>query len=453
MAHIRRHPVDNSKWQARYIDPTGRERSKTFSRKVDAERFLVQVEAQKQRGEWINPELSATRFGDWAQQWFETRSHLKPKTIAGYDSLLRVWILPRFGQVRMDRIDLIAVDTWVAEMRSHGLSASRIRQAHQLLGAILKAAVQNRYLSYNPAAGASLPRIPQQEQLYLTADELEDLAQATIEPYDTLIYLFGYGGLRWGEAAALRRRRISLTDSRVEIAESVAEISGRLVYGSTKSHRTRTISIPPLLTDWLATHLATHVDPDPDALVFTSLGRTYKTKTINAGTPLRSSNFTKKVWQPAVEASGVPRELRIHDLRHTAAALMIAEGAHPEHIKRHLGHSSIVVTMDLYGHLFPSEADAISQRLDRTLRKNRTDKRRTKAPETEPEDELSDWVEGADQQLRLWARQDLNLQPADYESAALARLSYEPQSPIVPGGPPRSGAPDYGLKASQRGVS
>ena len=198
MAHIRRHPVDNSKWQARYIDPTGRERSKTFSRKVDAERFLVQVEAQKQRGEWINPELSATRFGDWAQQWFETRSHLKPKTIAGYDSLLRVWILPRFGQVRMDRIDLIAVDTWVAEMRSHGLSASRIRQAHQLLGAILKAAVQNRYLSYNPAAGASLPRIPQQEQLYLTADELEDLAQATIEPYDTLIYLFGYGGLRWG---------------------------------------------------------------------------------------------------------------------------------------------------------------------------------------------------------------------------------------------------------------
>lgn len=327
MAHIRRHPVDNSKWQARYIDPTGRERSKTFKRKVDAERFLVQIEAQKQRGEWINPDLSATRFGEWASQWFDTRSHLKPKTVAGYDSLLRVWILPRFGQMRMDRIDLIAVDTWIADMRRQGLSPSRIRQAHQLLGAILKAAVQNRYLSYNPAAGASLPRIAQQEQLFLTAAQLEDLAKATAQPYDTLIYLFGYGGLRWGEAAALRRRRINLSDSRIEIAESVAEISGRLVYGPTKSHRTRTITIPPLLRDWLADHLNSHVDPHAEAFVFTSPGRTYKTKTINAGTPLRNSNFSKKIWQPAVRASGVPEGLRIHDLRHTAAALMIAEGA------------------------------------------------------------------------------------------------------------------------------
>ncbi len=89
MAHIRRHPVDQSKWQARYIDPTGRERSKTFSRKVDAERFLIHVEAQKQRAEWIDPELSATRFGDWAAQWLATRSHLKPKTRAGYESLFR----------------------------------------------------------------------------------------------------------------------------------------------------------------------------------------------------------------------------------------------------------------------------------------------------------------------------------------------------------------------------
>ena len=64
MAHIRRHPVDNSKWQVRYIDPAGRERSKTFRRKVDAEKYLIHVEAQKQRAEWINPELSSTLLED-----------------------------------------------------------------------------------------------------------------------------------------------------------------------------------------------------------------------------------------------------------------------------------------------------------------------------------------------------------------------------------------------------
>jgi hypothetical protein len=120
-------------------------------------------------------------------------------------------------------------------------------------------------------------------------------------------------------------------------------------------------------------------DPrDPDALVFSSTGRTYKTTTIRAGTPLRNSNFTKKIWRPALEAAGLPTDLRIHDLRHTCAALMIAAGAHPEHIKRHLGHSSITVTMDLYGHLLPSEEDTIAERLDEMLRDSQTDQRRTR---------------------------------------------------------------------------
>jgi hypothetical protein len=166
-------------------------------------------------------------------------------------------------------------------------------------------------------------------------------------------------------------------------------------------------------------HLNEHVAPDPDALVFTMAGRTYKTKTYKPGTPLRNSNFAKRMWRPGVEAAGLPMDLRIHDLRHTAAALMIATGAHPEHIKRHLGHSSITVTMDLYGHLFPSEADAIAEQLDQMLRDSQTDKRRTKPTEPPLRGPETDVEKAADQQLRLWARQDLNLQPTDYESAAL----------------------------------
>ena len=102
---------------------------------------------------------------------------------------------------------------------------------------------------------------------------------------------------------------------------------------------------------------------------------------------MRNTNFTQRVWKPAVKAAGLPAGLRIHDLRHTAAALMIAAGAHPEHIKRHLGHSSIMVTMDLYGHLLPSEAEEIADRLDDMLRVSQTDKRRTKPLEVaKPED-------------------------------------------------------------------
>ena len=81
---------------------------------------------------------------------------------------------------------------------------------------------------------------------------------------------------------------------------------------------------------------------------------------------MRHSNFWRRVWVPAVRSADVPEGLRIHDLRHTCAALLIAEGAHPKVIQEHLGHSSITVTMDTYGHLFPSQMEELAIRLDRS---------------------------------------------------------------------------------------
>ena len=209
MAHIRRHPVDSSKWQVRYIDPNRRERSKTFRRKVDAERFLVQVESQKQRGDWIDPDLSATLFTDWARDWLTTRVHLKPKTYAGYESALRVHILPRFGRTRLDRIDGLSIEEWIADLKASGLSASRMRQSHNVLSQVLKAAVRARYLPANPAEGVSLPRKAKREQLFLSPAQVDQLADAVQDRYEVLIYVLAYGALhgarrqRFGDAGSM----------------------------------------------------------------------------------------------------------------------------------------------------------------------------------------------------------------------------------------------------------
>lgn len=181
------------------------------------------------------------------------------------------------------------------------------------------------------------------------------LADAIREPYGTLIYVLAYGGLRWGEAAALRRRRCELLRSRLEIAESLSEVSGKLHFGETKTYQRRTVAVPTFLHEMLAEYLATHVPSEPDALVFTTPG----------GTPLLHSNFRNKIWLPALRSAGLAPTLRIHDLRHTCAALLISEGAHPKQIQAHLGHSSITVSLDLYGHLFPDDQDELADRLDR----------------------------------------------------------------------------------------
>ena len=106
MARIRKH---RNKWQVLYRDPaTGRERSAgTFARKSDATRQRQAVEYKTQTGEWIDPTLQATPYGEWAQTWIDTKSHLKPKTVATYESLFNSRILPRFGQARLRDIRVI----------------------------------------------------------------------------------------------------------------------------------------------------------------------------------------------------------------------------------------------------------------------------------------------------------------------------------------------------------
>ena len=166
----------------------------------------------------------------------------------------------------------------------------------------------------------------------------------------------------------MRQRRIDVLRGRLEVAESLADVAGEHVFGPTKNYRNRSIVLPRFLRDMLNDHLVNHAAPGPDGLLFTA----------ENGAPLRNSNFNRRVWRPVVATAGLPKSLRMHDLRHTAVALLISQGAHPEAIKRYMGHSSIAVTMDVYGHLFPSDAEDLADKLDAMFRESQTDKRRTK---------------------------------------------------------------------------
>ncbi|MGI8514623.1 MAG: tyrosine-type recombinase/integrase [Acidimicrobiia bacterium] len=354
MAHIQRRSGRRRPWQVRYRDPSGKERARSFLRKVDAERFAVTVEADKLRGEWIDPRLSKTTAAEWSDRWLRTKSHLKPKTLAGYESNLRAHVLPAFGSHELRQVDRMAVEEWVADLQGRSLGPSAVRQARQVLNSMMQLAVETDYLVVNPVTGVRTARQPEPEMLFLSAEEVERLAAAIPEPYSTLVYLLAYGGLRWGEAAALRRKRCHLLRSRIEVAESLSEARGRLHFGPTKTYRARMAIIPGFLRDLMAEHLAREVNVDSDALVFTS----------PLGQPLRNTNFRRQVWYRAVAEAGLPEGLRIHDLRHTCASLLISQGAHPKAVQVHLGHSSISVTMDRYGHLFPSDMEALAEALN-----------------------------------------------------------------------------------------
>lgn len=337
-------------WVARYLDPDGSERSRTFARKTDADRFLHDQEVRKARGEWSDPRLGQVQIGEWAREWFDsTRPRLKPKTAASYESLLRSQVLPAFGRRRLADIKPSDVQAWVNGM---DVSASRARQAHIVLSLVLKSAVRDGRIARNAAQGTRLPRLERREAPYLAPEVVDQLASAMPAPYDLLVTILGTLGPRFGEAAALRRRSVDLLRRRLVISESLAEVGGQLTFGPTKTHAHRAAPLPPSIAERVEAHLES-VPAEADALLFTS----------PRGAPLRYSNFRSEVWRPTLERLRLPM-VGLHVLRHSAAARMIAAGASPKAVQTVLGHGSAAFTLTVYGHLFDADMDALALALD-----------------------------------------------------------------------------------------
>ena len=295
----------------------------------------------------------AQTLESWSKEYLGFSVHLKPKTRLGYESLLKTRILPTFGALPLDAIDGLAIRRWIAEMHAEGLSASRIQQGYRLLSQMLTSAIDCGLLDRNPCGRVRIPRGVRLEMSCLTADEVERLADAVPARYRTLIHVLAYGGLRWGEATALRRYRCDLENGRLIIAESLADVNGHAIFGDTKTHGVRKTRIPDFLVEEFRAHLET-VDAAPDVLLFTA----------PKGGPLHIANFRRRVWWPALEAAGLAHSVRIHDMRHTCASLLIRQGVHPKAIQHHLGHASIQITMDRYSHLLPDQFDDLASKLD-----------------------------------------------------------------------------------------
>lgn len=255
MARIRKH---RNKYQVLYRDPaTKKERSAgVFTRKSDAERVRREVEYRIATRTWTDPASGEITLQEWSDRWMQTKAGLKRKTLDGYGALLHVWILPAFGSSPLNQIDPAGVDAWVAIMKVDGLSPSRIRQAHQVLSSMLKAAVRESRIASNPAQGAALPRVRRSERIFLTAVQVAELGAAIAEPFSAWVYTMAYAGLRWGEAAALRRDRVDPLHGEIIVDRALTEVRGTLKFEAPKSDDShRTVFIPRAIADILDRHL------------------------------------------------------------------------------------------------------------------------------------------------------------------------------------------------------
>lgn len=365
MGYIRYRKDRPKQWLAGFRAPDGSEISKAFDRKIDAQRWLATQQADQLRGHWSDPRSGRVSFEQQAAEWMANRRSQRRTTIARDQSLLRTLVLPTFGRMPLWSIDINRVEKWVQELVDQGYAPATVQKAFQILGGVLRSAVRSKRLGNDVTVGVSLPRLERRERRFLTAEEILALAK-TIDPrYRLMVLLGGFGGLRFGEVAALRASSLGIKARTVTVRETVTHVTGKLEIGPPKTRASiRTVALPKFVADELADHAQSLSGQD---LLFTA----------PLGGIISPNTWRGRVWNPAVESLGLDG-VTFHSLRHSQGALLVEQGEHPLVIARRLGHTSVKTVLDIYGHLFDGIDQEAASRLDQRVRETGADQMRTK---------------------------------------------------------------------------
>jgi integrase len=361
------------RWMARWVDADGREQTKSFARKADAQKWLAtEVTAKLVTGTYVPPRAGVVTIAEVYASWSASQGHISAKTAATRKSAWHSRVEPRWGNVALADVKTAAVRAWVTKMIADEVGAPTIENAFGVLRQVLGAGVEDSRIPRNPCDGVKLPKRQHADRGYLSHVQVAALADAVLRQGEVVRFL-AYTGLRWGEMAALRVQDFDMLRRRVNVSRSVTESSG-LHWGTPKTHERRSVPFPAVLADQLA---ALMVGKDRDALVFTD----------QRGGVLRNSNWRARVFQPAVDkcqkADDSFPSITPHDLRHTAASLAISAGANVKALQRMLGHAKASMTLDVYAELFDEDLDDVAANLDAAIRST-ADPLRTQGSMTPP---------------------------------------------------------------------
>lgn len=348
-----------------YRDPAGLTRSAgTFSSSRSALRAAQRLEAKVEDGTWIDRNAGRTTFREYVEEvWWPSR-HLEASTRAGYRSYLDRHFIPFFGDLPMASILPSTVQAWVTKATAEGLSAHSVVKYHVMLHSVFKRAARDRVIGFNPCTDTELPKVVVRKARIVTPEEFQALLNHVPDRFVPLVLTEIETGLRWGELVALRPRHVDFLRRTILVEETLVEISKKLsptgqrffVKPYPKDDEPRVLSVRPHLLEVLGRQIE-RLGLGRDDLLFPS-------SETAGGQPLSRNTFRTRYWMPAVEASGIGFNVRMHDLRHAHASWLLAGGADLKTVMERLGHSQIQTTQK-YLHTLPDSQEQALAALSR----------------------------------------------------------------------------------------
>jgi len=331
---------------APHFDPDGEpmtalDAAKRF--KVDRE---VEIEQQREEGK------DAT-LDDVFKAFTATNQH-RDSTRSVYAYVYARHIGPVLGRWLIKNLDIGAVDRWYADLEAGPEAKAK---AGRLLRALTSFAHRRGMIPSDPARVLTIRSAttrPLSPDKVPTIDDVRRLVDEVPNRYRALILTLAIGGLRIGEAIALRVSRIDFRRGRITVDQAATEVSGKIVFGPPKTKAgDRTFTSPAALLDALQRHVSEYAPSGPrDRLVFTT----------DSGAPIRPGNWRRRVFDPAARRAGL--DVTPHTLRHHSGSLLAAGGASATEIAARLGHSNSAVTHRIYLHMLRSRDQALATAQD-----------------------------------------------------------------------------------------
>lgn len=348
MSSIKKRP--DGKWRARYRDETGREHSKHFDRKADAQRWVDHVTTSIVTGTYVDPAAGRVTFKAYAESWRVAQPH-RPTTAQNVNQHLSRYAYPVLGEHPMRALRPSQVQAFATGL-GETLAPSTIKVVMNTVRAVFRAAVRDRVIATNPCEGLVLPERPRVQVHPLDLEVVQRIVAAFPDEYRAAVVVAAGCGLRQGEVLGLERGHIDFLRRTLRVEQQVQQDPGgvgRVCPPKTRSSY-RTIPLPQVVVDELAAHLARY---PRDGLLFTAA----------TGGPVIRTRFNDSAWRPAVKAAGVTG-VTFHDLRHFYASVLIRAGLSVRVVADRLGHADASLTLNVYAHLWPDEEDRTRSAVD-----------------------------------------------------------------------------------------
>jgi len=305
---------------------------------------------------------------DYLEKWLNSsvKPSVKVRTYEGYESIVRVRVLPHLGRKAIGRVTSLDLQSMYTELAESGLSARSVQHTHRVLHLAFTQAMRWSMLTRNPCDGVTPPQAQRPKLQVLTQEQVATLLDVTREhPNHALFVLAVTTGMRIGELLGLTWADIDLDGKKLMVRQSLQrQNEAGLVFVEPKTSRSRrTIMLSQRAVSALRHHRARKNEQRLlTGSEWQDLGLVFSNATGGAPDP----GWQRQVFQEELKRAGLPR-LRFHDLRHTAATLLLSQGVHPKVVSEMLGHATITLTLDTYSHLVPvmhaQAADAMDSML------------------------------------------------------------------------------------------